>query len=156
MLQGTGKVAIDFGPDRRVEAIGEKGQSHFPSVPAEFQGKEVSVSLQAEGFERTDTGQLKLTGESLYLAVRKRAQVLRGKVMDTSGAPITDALITIETLTKGISTRSETSGRFSVDVPGDQVHEDMPTFIRATGFMEHSEPATPGGNPLIVRLKARP
>ena len=59
-----GRVALDLGPDRRVEAIGEKGAAFFSGIPAEFRGREAGVSLEPNGFERTEGGPVKLANDS--------------------------------------------------------------------------------------------
>lgn len=151
VLRSAGKVAIDFGPDRRFEAIGEKGEAHFPSVPAEFRGKEVSASLQAEGFERTDTAQLKLTGESVYLAVRKQAGRIYGRVSDVNGDPVSAVELDLD----GSPIEINAKGRFDVAVPGDRVKPEMTLNVRAPGFTPQTLPVVPGSNEIGIQLIRR-
>lgn len=72
ILRNQGKVAIDLGADRRVEQIGEKGSASFAGIPPAYRGKQVPVSVIAEGFARTEGSPLGLRSESLYVPVKKQ------------------------------------------------------------------------------------
>ena len=87
ILRNKGKVAIDLGPDRRIEEIGEKGTAFFAGIPPDYRGKDIPVSVIADGFARADGSPLHLTGESLYVPVRKQGTRLIGVIVDEARDP---------------------------------------------------------------------
>lgn len=153
-LRGEGSVVLDLGPDRRREAIGGKGEAHFSGIPASFRGQEVPVWLEAEGFVPIDSNAMhRLDGASLYLAVRRQAVVLRGRVQDPEGRPVSGASLHLREL----STTSATSGSFSFEIPGNLVQEDLSLAVSAPGYEFWRESVVPGSNDVVVTLqKATP
>ena len=88
ILRNQGKVAIDLGPDRRMEQIGEKGSAFFPAIPPDYRGKDIPVSVIADGFARTNGSPLHLTSESLYVPVSKQGALLSGVLVNEARDPV--------------------------------------------------------------------
>ena len=148
LARSEGRVMLHLGPDARVESIGEKGTASFAGVPAEFRGQDVAVTLEAEGFERAETGKVKLAGESLYLPVRRRAGRLYGVVEDGGGHPVAGAMVDAG----GTQTMTSQDGRFELAVAAQQVV----LRVLAKGFVTYRENVTPGGNEMTIPLTAEP
>jgi hypothetical protein len=151
LLRSQGKVAIDLNGDRRVEAIGEKGAAHF-LIPPEFKGKEVLFYLEADGYERSDRGLRTLTGENLYMLVRKRAGMLMGIVLDQKRDPITGATVDVG----GITAITNALGRFELSIPSDRIKDEMTLDVRAPGFEPQTHTVVPGSNEIRIALRPRP
>jgi hypothetical protein len=114
ILRNFGHVMVDLGPDRRREPVGDNGQAYFPAIPASFRGQKVDAWLDADGYELVSPGmQRALDGDSLYLAVRKTAGRLAGRVQDEEGRPIAGALLSVA----GTSTASDATGYFELTIP---------------------------------------
>jgi len=149
VLRGRGTVVMDLHGNRRPEPIDDKGAAHFVGIPAGFRGQPVPIGLDAEGFEPAAGDPLKLTGESLYLPVRKSAVRLYGKVLDGREEPVAGA-----SLEAGeFSAKTDTAGRFEITIPGEKVRQDMTLDVRASGFQPQTLGVTPGANEIRVSLK---
>lgn len=143
-----GRVILDFGADRRVEAIGEKGAAFFAGIPANFRGQEVAASLEAEGFEREESGRVKLAGDSVYIRVRRRAIRLHGIVLDEQAEPIATGNVEFDGLSIPIK-----NGRFDSLVPGDLVKSETVTVdIRAPGFVSQTHQLVPHSQEFRTKL----
>jgi len=151
ILRNQGKVAIDLGPDRRMEQIGEKGNVFFASIPPDYRGKDVPVSVIADGFARTNGTTLRLTGESLYVPVRKQEVLLSGVLVDEAGDPVSAAAVQVA----GQTTKTDESGRFKLSIPGELVKEEMTLDVRAEGFVSQAHHVVPNSNEIRLKLKRR-
>lgn len=79
VLRNTGDVLLDLGGDRQRKPIGADGQAYFPAIAATFQGQEVPISVESEGFEVSDAKQkYRIERSSLYLPVQRKAGRLSG------------------------------------------------------------------------------
>lgn len=148
VLRGRGNVLMDLGGQRRPESIDNKGAAYFPGIRADFRGREVPITLQCEGFELADSGLRKLTGDSLYLPVRRRDVRFYGMVSDERGEPIVGATMRVgET-----SQNTDDNGRFDIRLPGNTVSPEMTLDARALGFEPQTLGVTPGANEIRIRL----
>ena len=144
-LRGQGRVMLQLGADPRSVAIGENGAAFFLGIPAEFRGRPVSLTLDAEGFERTETGPVKLAEDSVSITVRKRAGRLYGVVVNASGRPVAGATVDAG----GVKAVTGPDGRFEVAVT-----ERVLVRVVAKGFGAYAEYAMPGANEMTVPLVA--
>jgi hypothetical protein len=151
ILRNQGRVAIDLGPDRRVEQIGEKGSAFFAGIPPDYRGKSIPVSVMADGFARTDGSALRLTGESLYVPVRKQGVLLSGVIVDEARDPVPNATVQVA----GQTAKTNESGRFELLIPGQLVKEEMTLDVRAEGFVSQTLPVVPNSNEIRLALKKR-
>lgn len=150
-LRRHGRVVLDLGADRRIEAIGDKGEASFSGIPESFRGQEAPISLMdADGFAPIDAnGRQRLDGPSLYLAVRRQAVTLQGRVQDGEGRPVHGANLRVRELTA----TSDPEGLFHLEIPGGLVGENLSLSISAPGFEPWHETVTPGSNDLVVTLQ---
>jgi hypothetical protein len=151
ILRNEGRVAIDLGPDRRMEQIGEKGTAFFPAIPADYRGKDLPVSVIAEGFARTDESPVHVTGESLYVAVRKKGVLLSGVIVNEALDPVPNASLQVA----GQTAKTDETGRFELSIPGELVKEEMTLDVRAEGFVSQTHPVVPNSNEIRLILKKR-
>jgi hypothetical protein len=153
VLRNVGFVVMDLGPDRRREAIGDKGQAYFPSIPASFRGQEAPVWAEAEGFEPVNPGRKqRLDSSSLYLCVRRKAARLTGRVQDESGRPVAGAGVRVG----GISASTDASGHFGLNLPGDQAQGGLSLQVTAPGYQPWREQVVPNANEVVVILHRAP
>lgn len=153
VLRNSGYVMVDLGPDRRREPIGDKGQAYFPAIPAGFRGQRVAVWLDADGYELVSPGtQPGLDGDSLYLAVRKTAGRISGRVQDEGGRPIAAAVVSVA----GISTTTDATGHFEVTIPANRLQRELPLQAIAPGFEPSHINVVPGSNETTVMLERSP
>ena len=153
ILRNFGHVMVDLGPDRRREPVGDNGQAYFPAIPASFRGQKVDVWLDVDGYELVSPGmQRQLDGDSLYLAVRKTAGRLAGRVQDEDGRPIASAVLSVG----GTSTTSDATGYFELTIPANRVQRELPLQATASGFAPGHTNVVPGSNDATVILKRSP
>jgi hypothetical protein len=153
ILRRSGRVMIDLGGDRRSEDIGDKGQAFFPGVPANFRGQEVSVSLDATGYETVKPGEkLKIDGSSVYLPIRPKTGRISGRVQDGNGTPLAGVAIDLE----GLSAKSDNAGRFEVTIPGMRMKGEFSLQATASGYAASRTMVVPGGNDVVVVLHHQP
>jgi hypothetical protein len=120
VLRNSGRVALELGPDTRVEPIGENGQAFFPTIPRNFQGQEVPAWVDAETYESVDP-QLKrrLDGTTLYLVVQKKVLYYRlgGTVSGPDGNPLADVRVMLPEF--HIEGHTNNEGRFELQVAAE-------------------------------------
>jgi hypothetical protein len=109
------------------------------------------VSVIADGFARTDGSPLRLTGESLYVTVKKQAALLNGVIVDETRDPVPDAVVEVA----GQKTRTNEFGRFELSIPGELLREEMTLDVRAGGFVGQTLPVVPNSNEIRLILKKR-
>jgi len=86
VLRNRGTLSLDFGADRRREAIGDKGEVRFVGIPADLRGERVPIILDAEGYELVNPdASVKLDTKAAYVAVRPKTLHLSGEVLDSRG-----------------------------------------------------------------------
>lgn len=151
ILRSQGKVAIDLGPDRRLGEIGEKGSATFAAIPPDYRGKDIPVSVIANGYARTNESPLRLTGESLYITIRKQGILLTGVILNEARDPVPDAAVQVA----GQKTKTDETGRFRLSIPGGLVKEEMTLDVNAADFVSQTHPVVPGSNEIRLILKKR-
>ena len=149
-LRNTGFVVLDLGPDRRREAIGEKGQAYFVGIPASFRGEMARVWVEADGYAPvTPVAPQSLSETSLYLAVGRQGATLRGRVQDQEGQPIGGANVRV----RDLSVSTGPNGAFALQIPGDIVQQDLYLEVSAKGYTPWRELAVPESNEVVVVLR---
>lgn len=149
ILRNEGRVAIDVGPERRLEQIGEKGSAFFPAIPADYRGKDVPVSVIADGFSRTAESPLHLTGDSLYVPVMKKRVLFSGVIVTEAREPVPNAAVQIA----GKQAKTNEAGRFELSIPGELVKKEMTLDVRAEGLVGQTHPVVPNSNEIRLILK---
>jgi hypothetical protein len=153
ILRNSGTVVLDLGSDRRREPIEDKGQAYFPGIPSSFQGQEVPVSIDAEGFELTVPDQkYRLDRNDLYLLVHRKSGHVSGWVQDDKSQPVVGAVVTIGTNT----IFTDASGHFQLSIPGDQLNKDLLMQVMAQGFKLSREEVVPNANETTITLLRNP
>lgn len=149
-LKDRGKVVLDLGPDRREQPIGAKGEAHFPGIPAQFRGQEVSAWVEQDGFGVADpSAKVKLRAGSVYLPVKPLDVEVRGRVQDVDGQPIVEARVRVrevEAVTNG-------HGEFVLVIPGRLAEEDLQIGVKADGFGAWNERLVPRSNDVVAVLE---
>jgi hypothetical protein len=144
-------VLLDIGSERRREPIGDKGQAIFPEIPASFRGQQVNISVDSDTYESAHPGKTaRLDGTSLYLAVRKKAGRIAGRVQDGDGTPLPGVIIAVA----GLSATTDSAGRFELVVPGNKMQKELPFQAVAKGYVPYRDDhVVPGANDLTVILR---
>jgi hypothetical protein len=144
-------VVLDLGPDRRQEAIGDRGQAHFPAVPATFRGQLVAISISHASVYEPVVERVRLD-TSVYLPVRQRGDKVIGYIEDTDGHPVQGATVEIA----GLSTMSDASGRFELFVPGTSLVPGLQLRVARLGFTDRRVTYTPRSNEPRIQLDRAP
>lgn len=153
LLREQGSVLLDLGGDRRSAKIGDKGQAFFPEIPANFRGRKVNASLDAEGFELLDPFRERhLDSASLYLAVRKKPGRLTGEVQDGAGNPVLGATISVA----GLSATTDPFGHFALAIPSNRLGAELYLQVVANGYASWHGAVVPDGNEVTVVLTPGP
>jgi hypothetical protein len=153
ILKNSGYVLADFGPDRRREPIEDKGQAYFPSIPSNFRGQEVPISLDAEAFEvATPSQKYRLDGSDLYLLVRRKPGRVSGWVRDNKSQQVIGAVVTIGTNIVS----SGASGHFDLSIPGEQLKPELSMQVTAPGYKLLNEFVVPNANEITITLERNP
>ena len=153
VLRNSGRVFVDLDGDRRSQSIGENGQAYFPAIPDRFRGQAVPIWVDAKGFEPIVADQReRVDGGSLYLKVRRKSGRVSGRVQNESGNPIPNAELTLA----GLTSRSESSGHFKFDVPGEKLEEEMDLQAIAPGYKTQTYKVVPDANEITITLPPAP
>ena len=153
VLRNSGRVIMDLGLDRRSEPIGEHGQAFFPAIPANFRGQNVYIGVESADFEMINAGrELRLNGANVYMAVRRKSGRISGFVQDNDGKPVFGALVSVA----GVSTTTDTFGRFDFTIPGNLLKEELDLQAVAKGYEPMRLKVVPGSNEAIVVLRRSP
>jgi len=140
-------VIVDFGQDRRREAINDKGQAFFPELPGSFRAAAVRIWVDDPRFEAINSNRTHKLDESvIYLRVRRRDDHIMGRVIDRSGNPINNATISVYRL----STITNDMGYFDLTVPGEQVKDSMELIVIVPNRSTQRYEITPGANPTTI------
>jgi len=108
VLRNRGAVLLDFGPDRRREQIGDKGEARFVGIPSAFRGQTIPVDIDAPGYELLEDKHVMVGDEAIYLTVR----------------------LSELTLAVGVKEAGDPRSGVQVDVPAYQ----LSTMTDATGY----------------------
>jgi hypothetical protein len=149
VLRNHGKVALDLGADKRIEAVGDKGEVRFAGIPVDMRDREVALGLDDDTYELVKPElTIRLNQEAVYAAIQPKQLLLVGYVSDEHGRPLPQARAVIAKAT----TVTDQDGRFEIKLPADLPEGDHSITITAAGYEPWRGQAVPGGNPLRVRL----
>jgi SEFIR domain len=150
VLRNSGVVLMDLGPYRQPGPIGAEGQAYFPAIPPNFRGQEVLIGLESDAFELSNPKEKhRLDGSSLYVAVRKRAGHIYGRVQDDDGNPIPNAVIHVA----GLPGVTDSAGHFELIISGDRLRPQMEIEIAATGYEPAHYTVVPNAEHVVLGLK---
>jgi len=51
VLRNHGKVSLDLGADKRIEAVDDKGEARFAGIPGDLRDREVALGLDDDIYE---------------------------------------------------------------------------------------------------------
>lgn len=149
LLRNHGRVSLDLGADKRIEAVGDKGEVRFAGIPGDFRDRQVALGLDDDTYELANPARaIRLDKEAVYVAIQPRQLPLVGYVLDAEGQPLPQA----RAATAKASVVTDAHGRFELNLPADLPEGDCSITITATGYESRTYQAAPGGNPLHVRL----
>lgn len=152
-LQNIGKIIVDFGNDRRDPVIGENGRTNLGEIPVKFRGKQISIRLDAEGYELIDTNKhYIMNGEPIYLQVQRDNSlgIIKGIVTDRSGEHfIAEALVMIDHDT---TTTTDSLGRFNLLMPIEKHKNTYALVVKKKGYKVKNDYYKPKTGPLEIRL----
>lgn len=153
VLRNHGKVSLGLGADKRIEAIGDKGEVRFAGIPGDLRDREVALGLDDDTYELVNPEQtIRLDQEAVYAAIRPRQLSLIGRVSNEQDRPVPHARAVIATA----SAVTDKDGRFEIKLPADLPEGERSITITAAGYEPWRAQAVPGGNPLSVRLSPSP
>ncbi len=144
VLDDEGMLIADFGNRRDTRRIGEDGRTNFGEIGSRFLGKEIGLSLKAEGYEvsRPDTIYV-YDGEPIYLEVKSSCQfcTLAGTVQSQGGRLLSGIVVMV----KGTALEDTTdqNGRFLIKVPPEQEQEEYILSIVSKGRITWENYVTP-------------
>jgi hypothetical protein len=149
ILKGTGFVGMDTGGLRRKAAIDKDGAAFFPEIPANFRGQEVSVSLDAAGYELADSNQTaRLDSSSFYLLAKRKPGVITGYVHEKSGRPLNGVSIAVV----GLTTTTDATGYFNLTIPGDKLEPEMTLQATYKGYVPITETVVSNSNEMSISM----
>ncbi len=149
ILRNHGKVSLDLGADKRVEAVGDKGEVRFAGIPGDLRDREVALGLDDDTYELANPAHtIRLNQEAIYAAIQPRQLRLIGYVLDAQGRPLVRARAAIAKA----SAVTDQDGRFELSLPADLPEGERSITITAAGHEPWRGQAVPGGNPLRVQL----
>lgn len=149
VLRNHGKVSLDLGADKRIEAVGDKGEARFAGIPGDLRDREVALGLDDDTYELVNPAlTIRLDQEAVYAAIQPRQLRLIGYVLDEQGRPLPRARAAIAKAS-GVT---DQDGRFELALPADLPEGERAITITAAGYEPRSYQAAPGGNPLRVQL----
>jgi protocatechuate 3,4-dioxygenase beta subunit len=148
-------TADEIAPSRRshVAAARSSSDGRFrlgPLEPGEFE-----LSTELEGFVRADPAKVVAVASASTKLVLKRAQPIRGMVVDPEGKPVREVRVAAVTKRtpagsddqKG-SARTGENGAFTLDVPGGEYD----IVVRSEGFREARVPVRAPAADVVVQL----
>jgi hypothetical protein len=149
VLRNRGKVWLDLGADKRIEAVGDKGEVRFAGIPGDMRDREVALGLEDDMYELVKPElAVRLNQEAIYAAIQPRQLLLVGYVSDQQGRSLPQARAVIAKATSV----ADQDGRFEIVLPRDLPEGEDSITITATGYQPWRGQAVPGGDPLRVRL----
>ncbi|HET7501747.1 MAG TPA: carboxypeptidase-like regulatory domain-containing protein [Kofleriaceae bacterium] len=149
LLRNRGKASLDLGADKRVEAVGDKGEVRFAGIPGDLRGREAALGLSDDIYELVNPRlAIRLGQGTVYAAIQPRQLPLTGYVSDEQGRPLPGARARIA----GAVATTDQDGRFEIKLPADLPEGDRSIMITATGHEHWSGGVVPGGGPMRVRL----
>jgi hypothetical protein len=152
VLRNRGKVSLDLGADKRIEAVGDKGEARFAGIPADLRDRAVALGFDDDTYELVDPAlTIRLGEEAVYAAIQPRQLPLIGYVLGDQG-PLPHARAAIATA----SAATDQDGRFEIQLSADLPEGDRSITITAPGYEPWRAQVVPGGNALRVQLSPLP
>jgi hypothetical protein len=153
VLRNHGKVSLDLGADKRIEAVDDKGEARFAGIPGDLRDREVALGLDDDIYELVNPGlTIRLDQEAIYAAIQPKLLPLSGQVLDDQGQPLPQARAAIATE----SATTNHDGRFEMKLPADLPEGDRSITIIAPGYEPWRAQVAPGGNALRAKLSRSP
>jgi hypothetical protein len=153
VLHNHGKVSLDLGANKPIEAVGDKGEARFPGIPGDLRDREVALGLDDDTYELVNPAlTVRLDQEAVYAAIEPKQLPLIGYVIGDQDLPLPQARAAIATA----SAVTDQDGRFELKLPADLPEGDRSITITATGYEPWRAQVVPGGNALRVRLSPSP
>lgn len=153
LLRNHGKVSLDLDADKRIEAVGDKGEAHFAGIPGDLRDREVALGLDDDTYELVQPElTIRLNQEAVYAAIQPRQLPLTGSVSDKQGRPLRGARVVLATA----AAATDQNGQFELKLPADLPEGDRSITITADGYEPWRTQAVPGGNALNVQLSRSP
>jgi hypothetical protein len=84
--------------------------------------------------------------------VQKKSGHLSGRVQADNSNPIPGATIHVA----GLSTTTDSTGHFKVEIPGDQLQPEMDLDASSSGYLSSHLKVVPNGNPVVIPLTRAP
>ena len=152
VLENEGSVVVDLGPDRRKASIGLMGQAFIPGISAEFRGQNVRFAIESDAYELADVRPVSLDSSSIYLVARRLPGVVKGRIEDERGRPISGARVEVA----GRFTTTSTYGEFELSIPGSSMAPKLMLHASAPGYAEVlNKTVVPNANPIVLTLGPR-
>jgi hypothetical protein len=148
----SGVVCMELGPEVRRQEIGPNGSVYFTNIPPTYRGQPVQVWVDSRQFESVNPEQKQpLKGDSIQLAVRKKAGKISGRVQDAGddGAPIPTAKLNLD----GLPGSTDSGGHFEFVIPGDRLMLQMEIEITANGYEPARYTVAPNSEHVVLLLK---
>jgi hypothetical protein len=153
LLRNHGKVSLDLAADKRIEAVGDKGEARFAGIPGDLRDREVALGLDDDTYELINPAlTVRLDQEAVYAAIQPRLLPLTGDVVDDQARALPGARAVIGTATAV----TDQNGHFEFKLPADLPEGERSITITATGYEPWRAQVVPGGNPLRVPLSRSP
>ena len=149
VLRNHGRASLDLGVDRRIEAIGDKGEARVPGIPGDLRDRDVALGLDDDTYELVDSPRtIRLGTEAIYAAIEPRRLALVGYIHDERGRPVPQARAVVA----AVAAVTDKDGRFELMLPADLPEGDRTITITAAGYESWSGRVVLGGDPLRVPL----
>lgn len=143
VLENKGRVILDLGSNRREVEIGEQGQAHFTEIPTKFFGKELDLSIKAEGYELAGPkNPFTFDGSPVYLEVQSSCRFcrLRGTVQ-TQDSFVSGAIVMVKGT--GLADTTDAGGNFDIRVPPEEEQKEYILTVVRDGRIVDEKYATP-------------
>ncbi len=143
VLENKGRVILDLGSNRREVEIGEQGQAHFTEIPTKFFGKELDLSIKAEGYELAGPKtSFTFDGSPVYLEVQSSCRFcrLRGTVQ-TQDSFVSGAIVMVKGT--GLADTTDAGGNFDIRVPPEEEQKEYILTVVRDGRIVDEKYATP-------------
>jgi hypothetical protein len=153
LLKNSGQVVLDLNNQRRKEKIGDNGEAYFAGVAPNFRGQEVPIWVESDLAEPVRNDQkARLDGAPIYLAIRRKAGHIAGRVQDENGNPLEGAKIGVA----GLSTSTDSMGHFEFLIPGDRLKDEFDLTAGAAGYGTKHYNAVSNASELTIELTRSP
>jgi hypothetical protein len=152
VLKNSGEVWMDLAEERKRVQIGDAGQAYFPAIPAKFHSREVPISVSSDKFEAIQP-KVKLDTDSVYLAVRRKAGRIFGRVESKDPNCLAGAQVLVAGLSAPVDSLS---GNFNLNIPGDRLQDGLVLEARSPRCISDSYNVVPDSNEVTISLRKIP